>query len=448
MTAEQEAADQIQLRVIVVIGTRPEAIKLFPVILKLQESAYFRPYVINTGQHRDMVMPVLNMVGITPDLDLGVGSEPNTLNQLTAKVIKGVDGAIAELREADSASPIPTTVAILVHGDTSTAMAAGLSAAQAKLPVVHVEAGLRTGNTLSPFPEELNRQIIARLASFHLAPTDNNLQNLAHENIPVDRVFVTGNTGIDALQIAAGKQISYTDPRLESLDDHDGPVIVVTAHRRENWGGGLARIAEAVAIVAASEPTARIVVSLHPNPVVREEIVPILEGIDNVLLVEPLDYAEFARLLGTAKIAISDSGGIQEEAPSVGTPVLVTREETERAEGVEAGTLELVGTDTERIVAAAIGLLSDSTRYQRMTSRTNPYGDGFASARIVAALASLALGEPPPTPFGSGFSRRAVLEAAGYDNLPASALELELTKIAFAGDGVKYVGPERRGEGR
>lgn len=446
MTDLQEESSGFQLRVIVVIGTRPEAIKLFPVILKLQESAYFNPFVINTGQHQDMVLPVLNMVGIVPDLDLGVGREPNTLNMLSTKVIAGVDHAITALRAEDGESEIPNTVAILVHGDTSTAMAAGLAAAQAKLPVAHVEAGLRTDNTLSPFPEELNRQIIARLTSFHFAPTDDNLQNLAHENIPVNRIFVTGNTGIDALQIAALQHAPYSDERLEMLDAHDGPVIVVTAHRRENWGGGLARISEAIAIIAAREPNARIVVSLHPNPLVRAEIVPILEGIDNVLLVEPLDYAEFARLLRTATIAISDSGGIQEEAPSVGTPVLVTREETERAEGVEAGTLQLVGTNTDRIVAAATVLLHDPERYQQMTSRTNPYGDGFASARIVAALASLALGDPPPTPFGSGFSRRAVLEAAGYHELPASALEVELTKVAFVDGGVRYVGPERRGE--
>ncbi len=443
MAPLQKLTGGFRLRIVVVVGTRPEAIKLFPVILKLKESQYFVPYVINTGQHRDMVMPVLQMAGITPDLDLGVGKEANTLTGLVSKVMLGIEGALQQLRDSDPDEEIPLTSTILVHGDTSTAMAAALAAAQSRLPVVHVEAGLRTGDTLSPFPEELNRQLISRVAAFHLAPTNDNQQNLVSENIPVGRIFVTGNTGIDALKIAASMDEPYADSRLDSLAAHDGPVIVVTAHRRENWGGGLARIAKAIAEIATRRPDVKMVVSLHPNPVVREEIVPILEGYDNILLVEPLDYAPFARLLTTATLAISDSGGIQEEAPSVGTPVLVTREETERSEGVDAGTLLLVGTDTDKIVAATMNLLDDPVAYALMTSRVNPYGDGFASARIVAALATLALGEAPPTPFGPGFSRRSVMEAAGYDELPRS--EVELDRLAgFGHQQMTYVGPERR----
>ena len=316
-------------------------------------------------------------------------------------------------RPGHDGAPFPA--ATLVHGDTTSAMAAALAAAQSGLPVVHVEAGLRTGDLWSPFPEEMNRQLIARLASFHLAPTFANEANLIREGVDERRVFVTGNTGLDALRWAAAHPVPFDDDRLTEVDASDAPVVVVTAHRRENWGGGLARIADGVARVAAARPDVRIVVPLHPNPRVRAELEPALGPLPNVLLCEPLGYAPFARLLARATLAISDSGGIQEEAPSVGTPVLVTRESSERQEGVEAGTLLLVGTDPDVIATETLRLLSDKAAYRAMVEATNPFGDGRAAERIVAAFEHLAFGEPPPAPFGAGFSRDAVLRAAGYD---------------------------------
>lgn len=435
----EPGVDDFRVRILVVVGTRPEAIKLFPVILALRESPHLVPHVVVTGQHADLVKPVFDMAGIKPDRNLAVGGG-NTLNELVAKVITGMEGVVNGLRATDPASDIPRTASCMVHGDTSSAFAGALAAVQCGLPVVHVEAGLRTGDTLSPFPEELNRQLIARMASFHLAPTAKNLENLVKERIPSGRVFVTGNTGIDALRIAATQRVSYTDARLEELDDTGNPVIVVTAHRRENWGGGLARIAQAVALIATSRPDVSFVFSLHPNPAVRDEVVPHIKNLPNVLRVEPLQYAEFARLLARATLAITDSGGIQEEAPSVGTPVLVTREETERFEGVQAGTLKLVGTDVDAIVSATLRLLADENSYARMHNSVNPYGDGWASQRIVGALERLAVGTPPPQPFGNGFSRREVLEAAGYADLPRSPFEYVAPTLPL--------GERRSGEGR
>lgn len=424
-----ESLSDFRVRVIVVIGTRPEAIKLFPVIRALRESPHLTPFVVITGQHADMVLPVLKMAGIEPDVDLHVGRPKNTLNGLVADVVTAFDRLTGELRANDPQRDIPITAACLVHGDTTSAFAAALAAVQVGLPVVHVEAGLRTGDALSPFPEELNRQMIGRIASFHLAPTTHNLQNLVREKIPANRIFVTGNTGIDALRWVALQHVDYQDPRLEEFDAQEGPIIVVTAHRRENWDGGLGRIARAVAAIARARPDVRTVVSLHPNPRVRDEIVPWLTGFDNILLVEPLGYAEFARLLLRAKLAITDSGGIQEEAPSLDTPVLVVRDETERGEGVEAGTLLLVGTDTDTIVKQTLRLLDDQDAYLEMQRARNPYGDGWAAQRIVGALENLAVGTPPPQEFGSGFSRNAVLEAAGYGDLHGSPAEYVEVKL-------------------
>ncbi|MGA9146179.1 MAG: UDP-N-acetylglucosamine 2-epimerase (non-hydrolyzing) [Candidatus Nanopelagicales bacterium] len=440
MTADEKDS---RLRVIVIVGTRPEAIKLFPIIQRLKQSQLLVPFVVNTGQHRDLVEPVLEMAGIKADVDLGVGSEPRTLNGLVAAIVTGVEGVVEDLRAADPDQDIPFTAAVLVHGDTTSAMAGALASIQVRLPVIHVEAGLRTDDTLSPFPEELNRQLIARIACFHLAPTTENLGNLVQEHVPATRVFVTGNTGIDALQWAADMQTPFDDSRLETLVNSDHPVIVVTAHRRENWEGGLARIATAIAEIARARPEVRVVLPLHPNPRVRDAIRPILDGIENVLLTEPLEYANFARLLKRARIAITDSGGVQEEAPSLGTPVLVTRDQTERQEGVDAGTLKLVGTNTELIVSETLQLLDNPAVYEAMSARRNPYGDGFASARIVAALETIAFGETAPSPFGPSFSRSAVLLAAGYEDLPASPYEMRRQSEPF-GSASGYVGPERR----
>lgn len=429
-----------RFRIVIIVGTRPEAIKLFPIILAIRESRFLEAFVINTGQHRDLVQPVFNMAGITPDVDLHTGDSPNTLNQLVAKVLDRADAIIEKESAGNEVFP---TAAVIVHGDTSTAMAGALAAIQEKRPVIHVEAGLRTGNNLSPFPEELNRQIISRIAAFHLAPTIENLNNLVKERIPADRILVTGNTGIDALMWAAGQTPNYQDPEVIAAVESDAEIIVVTAHRRENWSGGLERIAKAVREVAEAKPEIKVVFPLHPNPKVREQVEPVLAEVSNVILTEPMEYAEFAHLLKRAKIAITDSGGIQEEAPSLDTPVLVTREETERGEGVAAGTLKLVGTDTERIREAALKLLNDPIAYQEMANKPNPYGDGFASNRIVAAIETIAFGESPPTPFGPSFSRTAVIEASGFEDAERSQYEVERIELGAAPD-INYVGPERR----
>ena len=435
--------ERSKLRVIVIVGTRPEAIKLFPVIRRLRESLLLEPFVILTGQHRDLVAPVFEMAEIEPDVDLNVGSEPRTLNGLVAAIVDGVEDVVTDLRATDPQREIPRTAMVLVHGDTTSAMAGALASIQVRLPVIHVEAGLRTDDTLSPFPEELNRQLIARIACFHLAPTTDNLGNLVQEHVPATRIFVTGNTGIDALQWAADKDDTFDDPRLVELMETDGPVVVATAHRRENWGGGLARIAEGLAEIARQRPDVTVVLPLHPNPLVREEVTPILGDLPNVLLTELLEYANFARLLKRATIAITDSGGIQEEAPSLGTPVLVTRDQTERQEGVIAGTLKLVGTNTELIVQEALTLLNNPEAYEVMRNKHNPYGDGYAAQRIVAALETLAFGEAAPAPFGPSFSRAAVLEAAGYEDLPRSPYE-DIRLRRGEGKTSKYIGPERR----
>ena len=412
----------VKANVLCLIGTRPEAIKMLPVVLALRASANFDPIVVTTGQHRDLVDPILALAEITPDFDLEVGRPGLTLNDLVATVITRLDVFCRERFDATGAA-IATRdeilndgfpVATLVHGDTSSALAAAIASFNLRIPVMHVEAGLRTRLMLSPFPEELNRQAISRIASFHLAPTSTNEENLVRERVPYEQIFVTGNTGIDALRFASTLDVVFDDPAVAAAFDSSDPVVVVTAHRRENWEGGLARIAEAIGRLAAEHPGTRFVVPLHPNPLVREQFGQPLEVHANVILTEPLSYAPFARLMARSKLIVTDSGGIQEEAPALDVPVLVARDSTERGEGVEAGTLRLVGTDPDRIVEAATLLLTDPAEHAAMAAATNPYGDGHASERIVAALEYLAGLGPSPVRFGPGFSRRAVLLAAGY----------------------------------
>jgi UDP-N-acetylglucosamine 2-epimerase (non-hydrolysing) len=264
--------------------------------------------------------------------------------------------------------------------------------------------------------------VISTIAALHFAPTSANLQNLVREDIPVEQVFVTGNTGIDALRWAATIDVKFANPALQALHDGDSRIVVVTAHRRENWGDGLRGIAEGIARLAREHREVDFVLPVHPNPRVREVLTERLTGLDNVLLTEPLGYATFARLLGRAHLVITDSGGIQEEAPSLGKPVLVTREITERTEGLEAGTLRLVGTDPSVIFTEASRLLDDDEAYEEMAAAPNPYGDGHAAERIVGALEHILLGSQPPTPFGTGYSRAVVSLAAGFEPTPALAL--------------------------
>ncbi|MGY6500393.1 MAG: non-hydrolyzing UDP-N-acetylglucosamine 2-epimerase [Acidimicrobiales bacterium] len=405
----------------VVIGTRPEAIKMVPVIMALRDSDHYEPLVVSTGQHNRMVNYIFDLVGIVPDVMLWSGSRQSNLNARVASIMERFADFCAE-RFGLTGERTPTSdeilegrvpAAVLVHGDTSSAMAAAMSSFHLRIPVMHVEAGLRTGTTNSPFPEELNRQVISRIASLHFAPTPANLQHLVREGVSVDQIFVTGNTGIDALRWAAEADVRFANPRLQELYESDRRVVVVTAHRRENWGRGLAGIAEGVARLAASAPDVQIVLPLHPNPEVREQLEPRLAGLDNVILNDPLGYATFSKLLGRAHLVMTDSGGVQEEAPSLDVPVLVLRDSTERTEGVAAGTLRLVGTDPDRIHAEAMRLLDDPIAYADMAHAPNPYGDGRAAERIVAALEHALLGEAAPAPFGPGYDAGTVSRIAG-----------------------------------
>jgi UDP-N-acetylglucosamine 2-epimerase (non-hydrolysing) len=431
-----DAGTRLKLRhkllVPVVVGTRPEAIKLVPIIVALRQSEYYEPIVVSTGQHSRLVEYIFELAAIKPDVTLWAGSRRAALNERVSSVMRRFEDFCVERFDLDP-DVLPTQAdvlagrhpaTVLVHGDTSSAMAAALSAFHLRIPVMHVEAGLRTGgNNLTPFPEELNRQVISKTAAMHFAPTAANMENLVRENVPVGQIFVTGNTGIDALRWASGIDVRFANPELQRLVDGGRRLVVVTAHRRENWGDGLRGIAEGVARVAAAHPDVTCVLPVHPNPRVRETLAERLAGLDNVLLTDPLGYATFARLLGRAQLVITDSGGIQEEAPSLDKPVLVTRETTERAEGLEAGTLRLVGTDPALIAAEAGRLLDQPDAYAEMAEAPNPYGDGRAAARIVAALEHILLGGEPPTPFGAGYSRTAVELAAGFEPGRGSPLE-------------------------
>lgn len=415
--------DDAVLSIPVVVGTRPEAIKLLPVILALEQSSSFTPVVVSTGQHHRMVKGLFDRAGIEIETNLWAGGDRAELNERVPTVMRRFNDFIHDFYggrpdddEFDAAvlhGRYPA--AVLVHGDTSSAMAAALASFHKHIPVLHVEAGLRTGGTiLSPFPEELNRQVITCVAAMHFAPTFPNLQALVRENVPIGQIFVTGNTGIDALRWAAELQTPYDNTALQSLHDSDARIVVATAHRRENWGEGLARIAAGLRRLAERNPGVDIVVPLHPNPRVQSELGDPLRGLDNVLLTEALEYTAFARLLARGELVITDSGGIQEEAPSLGKPVLVMRETTERNEGLSAGTLQLVGTDPERIVGAAERLLTDPVAYLQMASADNPYGDGKAAGRIVAAMEHLLHGGAEPAPFGAGYDRAEIAALAGF----------------------------------
>jgi len=362
--------------ILVVFGTRPEAIKLFPVVAALKADARFRPVVCVSAQHREMLDQVLAIAGIVPDFDLNVMQPDQTLDALTANLLVGL-GKVMDAVKPDR---------VIVQGDTATAMAGALAAYYRKLPVDHVEAGLRSGNIYHPWPEEINRKIIGSMASLHFAPTAVSAAALRAENVDPARVHVTGNTVIDALhwvtaRIAAEPALAAGLGELEAR--FAGKRIVgVTSHRRENFGGGLESIAEAVRRIAL-RPDVAVIFPVHLNPNVRAVMHGALAGLANVALIEPLDYPHFARLLGLAEIMLTDSGGVQEEAPALGKPVLVMRETTERPEGVTAGTARLIGTDTARIVTEISTLLDDKAAYEAMARAHNPFGDGTAARQIV-----------------------------------------------------------------
>jgi UDP-N-acetylglucosamine 2-epimerase (non-hydrolysing) len=367
----------VRRRVMVIFGTRPEAIKLAPVIVSLEDSPLLEPVIVVTGQHREMLAQVLGLFAIVPDHDLGILEPRQTLTAVTTRALAGLE-PLLETERPD---------AVLVQGDTTTTFAGALAAFYQRVPVVHLEAGLRTGDLAAPYPEEANRQLTGRLASLHLAPTLGNKANLVAENVDPSRIVVTGNTVVDALLQAVERSDDYGDPALAGLDDDPRRVVLVTAHRRESWGAGHAAIGRALAEIARTEPDVLVVFPIHRNPVVRETLVPLLAGLPNVRLVEPLAYGGLVRLMRRADLILTDSGGIQEDGPSLGKPVLVLRETTERPEAVAAGTVRLVGTEETSIVGATRTLLHDERAYRAMANAVNPYGDGRAAARALAAMA-------------------------------------------------------------
>ena len=368
-------ADGGKLRVMLVFGTRPEAIKMCPLVLELKKREDIVTIVCVTAQHREMLDQVLDAFNVKPDYDLNIMKDKQTLTHITSSVLNGVYEVIQNEK--------PDIV--LVHGDTTTTMAAAQAAFDSKVKVGHVEAGLRTYDKYSPFPEEMNRKIVTQIADLFFAPTENNKNNLLKETIKEDEIYITGNTVIDALKTTVRDDYEFTHPVLEKLD-FNKMIIFMTAHRRENLGKPLHDICEAVKEIATTFDDVEVVYPVHLNPVVQETAHEVLDGIENVHLIEPLDVITTHNLINKSTLVLTDSGGIQEEAPSLGKPVLVLRNETERPEAVTAGTVKVVGTNKETIVKEATRLLTDSYAYEKMSKAANPYGDGNACDRIVEAI--------------------------------------------------------------
>lgn len=360
--------------ILTIYGTRPEAIKLAPILGAMSESDRLTSRVVVTGQHREMLDQVNSLFGITPDHDLDIIVPRQSLEQITVRALTGLGEVIRAER--------PDMVA--VQGDTSTAFVGALAAFYEKIPVVHVEAGLRTANVYSPFPEEINRRLTSQVASLHLAPTWTARGNLLAENVDPQRTFVTGNSVIDALYSTVARRLPYSDPALNELEGRR--VVLVTAHRRESWGEPMARSADAISALARLFPDVLFVLPAHLNPVVRDILLPPLRALPNVIITEPLPYGQFCRLMQDSLVILTDSGGVQEEGPSLGKPVLVMRETTERPEAVIAGTVRLVGTDRDLIVREMSRLLTDGEYYASMANAVNPYGDGHAARRSVQAI--------------------------------------------------------------
>ena len=369
----------MQKHFLVLLGTRPEAIKLFPVINRLKTENQALVTVCATAQHRQLLDQVLKLANIVPDFDLNVMTANQTLDRLSSRLIDGISDVLTHAR--------PTRV--IVQGDTATAMAGALASYYQRIPVSHVEAGLRSGDIYAPWPEEVNRKIVGSIADQHFAPTDRAATALRAENVPSERIYVTGNTVIDALITA--RAIIDADPTLasrwDSIGKHHGNrrIILVTCHRRENFGEGIISIVEALLEILRREDIA-IVIPVHPNPNVRDIFAERLSNHPRVVLISPQEYIDFVGLLSLSYLVLTDSGGVQEEAPTFGKPVLVMRETTERPEGVEAGTARLVGANRDRIVEETFRLLDDDESYSAMARSHNPFGDGHASERIVKVL--------------------------------------------------------------
>jgi len=365
-------------KIMTVYGTRPEAIKVAPVIKALKADGRFESIAVSTGQHREMLDQVHKMFAIEPAFDLMLMRSNQGLNELVSRAITGLNSVIERVKPD----------AVVVQGDTSTAMAAALAAFHCGVKVVHLEAGLRTGDISSPFPEEVNRKVISQMASLHLAPTDGAKKNLQIENVSSDDIVVTGNTVIDALLEAANWDTKIEDPCLAASMASDRKIIIVTTHRRENHHA-MHEIGSAVQVLASLYPDVDFVLPLHLNPAVRDAVLPEIGSRANVIIVGPLPYDQFTKLQSRASFILTDSGGVQEEAPSLGTPVLLMRGNTERPEAIVAGTVKLVGTKVPMIVAETKMLLEDEAVFAEMTNSVNPYGDGRAALRSVAAIAEL-----------------------------------------------------------
>lgn len=391
----------------IIVGTRPEAVKCAPIIWALRDDPRFNLVVISTGQHREMLDETLSEFEIVPDVSLAVMREKQTLAQVTHRIIEGLSqsGCLAGLD------------AVMVHGDTATTLAGALAGLHHEVPVVHIEAGLRSGDIRSPYPEEANRKLVGQIAALHLAPTPGNAGNLIREGVRERSIVVTGNTVVDALCWGVGRVTGYGSPELDDLDADPRRVVLATAHRRESWGDPMQEIAQALAQIALRDDI-RIIVPLHWNPKVRSVMLPVLQGIANITITDPLPYLQYCRLLSRADVILSDSSGAEEEGPALGKPTLVLRDLTERHESVCTGAARLVSRSRDHIVAEVNRLLDDPVLWDAMATAMNPYGDGRATERSVAALAHFLKLGPAVQPFVAGhepvrFASEAILERAG-----------------------------------
>ena len=366
-----------KLKLMTVFGTRPEAIKMCPLVLEMGKYPdYIEPIVAVTAQHREMLDQVLELFNIKPDYDLNIMASGQTLYDITTRALTGLKEVIEEAK--------PDMV--LVHGDTTTTFAGALAAFYAQVPVGHVEAGLRTGNKYSPYPEEMNRKLTGSIADMHFAPTSTSKANLLKENVNPETILVTGNTVIDALQTTVKADYEFADAEFNKIFARGNRLILMTTHRRENLGEPMRNVYKALRKVLETHADVEAIFPVHKNPKVREIVQEELGGLDRVHLIEPMDYEPFANLMGKVDIVLTDSGGIQEEAPALGKPVLVLRDTTERPEAVEAGTVKLIGTEYEDVLRETNLLLDDAEHYKKMAEATNPYGDGKACERIIRAI--------------------------------------------------------------
>ena len=363
------------MKVLFVFGTRPEGIKMAPIIKEVQKRDKFQCYTCVTGQHREMLDQVLEIFDIKPDYDLNIFKKGQSLTDVTTKTLLGLEEILDDLKPD----------ILLVQGDTTTVFAAALAAFYKKIKIGHVEAGLRSGNLYSPYPEEANRKLTGVISNYHFAPTESNKKNLLEEGYDEKNIFITGNTVIDALKYSVKEDFVFDDEILNNLD-YNRDVVLLTAHRRENWGKPMEDIFSAIRRVVMERENLEIVFPRHLNPIVREAAEKYFADLDRVHLIEPLSYLPFSNLMARVKFVVTDSGGVQEEAPALGKPVLVLRNETERMEGVEANTAKLVGTNSQDVYESIVSLLDNKDLYDKMAKAVNPYGDGHAAEKIVDVL--------------------------------------------------------------